>query len=106
MQSDRKSSRILCRWYELVIENKDDLVTLTTSDNNARSDASGKVLFAASFLEWFAEEVARIYGDVFLHSSTAYHVSIVKEPVGVCGLIAPLVSFTLCHSVLADEEHV
>ncbi|KAL3705480.1 hypothetical protein TMatcc_009152 [Talaromyces marneffei ATCC 18224] len=72
------------------MENKDDLATLITFENGkAKGDASGEVLFAASFLEWFAEEAARIYGDLIPHSSTAYRVSVVKEPIGVCGLITP-----------------
>lgn len=89
-RSGRERSHVLRRWYELVMENKDDLATLITFENGkAKSDASGEVLFAARFLEWFAEEAARIYGDVIPHSSTAYRVSVVKEPVGVCGLITP-----------------
>jgi succinate-semialdehyde dehydrogenase / glutarate-semialdehyde dehydrogenase len=46
-------------------------------------------MFAAGFLEWFSEEAARIYGDVIPHSSSAFRVQVVKEPVGVCGLITP-----------------
>ncbi|KAL3465688.1 putative succinate-semialdehyde dehydrogenase [Aspergillus heterothallicus] len=89
-RSGRERSRILRRWYELVLDNKDDLATLITFENGkAKADATGEVVFAASFLEWFAEEAARIYGDVIPHSSSAYRVSIVKEPVGVCGLITP-----------------
>jgi succinate-semialdehyde dehydrogenase/glutarate-semialdehyde dehydrogenase len=53
------------------------------------ADAAGEVLFAAGFLEWFAEEAPRIYGDMIPHSSSAYRVFVVKEPVGVCGLITP-----------------
>ncbi|PKS10641.1 hypothetical protein jhhlp_002396 [Lomentospora prolificans] len=89
-KSGRERGRILRRWYDLMIENKDDLTTLITFENGkAKADAAGEVLFAASFLEWFSEEAARVYGDVIPHSNSAFRVSVVKEPVGVCGLITP-----------------
>ncbi|OQD85125.1 hypothetical protein PENANT_c011G07769 [Penicillium antarcticum] len=88
----RNRGRILRRWYELVMENKDDLATLITLENGkAKADAEGEVLFAASFLEWFAEEAARIYGDVIPHSQPGFRVSVLKEPIGVCGLVTPYV---------------
>ena len=89
-KSGRERGRILRRWYDLMIENKDDLTTLITFENGkAKADAAGEVLFAASVLEWFSEEAARVYGDVIPHSNSAFRVSVVKEPVGVCGLITP-----------------
>ncbi|KAH7034534.1 Aldehyde/histidinol dehydrogenase [Microdochium trichocladiopsis] len=89
-QTGRQRGRILRRWYELVLENKDDLATLITWENGkSRADAAGEVLFAASFLEWFAEEAPRIYGDVISHSNPDFRVSTLKEPIGVCGLITP-----------------
>ncbi|RAL02634.1 NAD-dependent succinate-semialdehyde dehydrogenase [Aspergillus ibericus CBS 121593] len=89
-RTGRNRSRILRRWFELVLENKDDLARLITLENGkAKSDATGEVLFAASFLEWFAEEAARIYGDVIPHSQPGFRVSVLKEPIGVCGLITP-----------------
>ncbi|KAF4443188.1 Aldehyde dehydrogenase, C-terminal [Fusarium austroafricanum] len=89
-RSGRERGRILRRWYELVLENKKDLATLITTENGkAKADADGEVLFAASFLEWFSEEAARMYGEVVPHSSNAFRVSVIKEPVGVCGLITP-----------------
>ncbi|KAM0427849.1 hypothetical protein ACHAPT_007308 [Fusarium lateritium] len=89
-RTGRNRSRILRRWYELVMENKDDLATLITWENGkAQSDAAGEAVFAASFLEWFAEEAPRVYGDVIPHSTPGFRVSVVKEPVGVVGLITP-----------------
>ncbi|KAI1017936.1 hypothetical protein LB504_003915 [Fusarium proliferatum] len=86
----RDRSRILRQWYELVLENKDDLATLITLENGkSKADAAGEVLFAASFIEWFAEEAPRIYGDVISHSQSSFRVSTLKEPIGVCGLITP-----------------
>ncbi|KAL6357090.1 hypothetical protein LRP88_10708 [Fusarium phalaenopsidis] len=89
-RTGRNRSRILRRWYDLVIENKEDLATLITWENGkAGPDAAGEVLFAASFLEWFAEEAPRVYGDVIPHSAPGFRVSVLKEPVGVVGLITP-----------------
>ncbi|KAL4878162.1 Aldehyde/histidinol dehydrogenase [Aspergillus karnatakaensis] len=89
-RTGRDRSRILRRWYELVVENKDDLATLITWENGkAGPDAAGEVLFAASFLEWFAEEAPRVYGDVIPHTQAGFRVSVLKEPVGVVGLITP-----------------
>ncbi|KAL2826629.1 Aldehyde/histidinol dehydrogenase [Aspergillus cavernicola] len=89
-RSGRNRGRILRRWYELIMENQHDLATLITLENGkAKPDAAGEVLFAASFLEWFSEEAARIYGDVIPHSQPSFRVSVLKEPIGVCGLITP-----------------
>ncbi|CAG9997123.1 unnamed protein product [Clonostachys byssicola] len=64
--------------------------TLITWENGkAKLDAAGEVQFAASFFEWFSEEAVRVYGDVIPHSNTAMRVSVMKEPIGVCGLITP-----------------
>ncbi|TDZ36658.1 Succinate-semialdehyde dehydrogenase [NADP(+)] GabD [Colletotrichum spinosum] len=89
-KSGRDRARILRRWFELVMENENDLTTLIIWENGkAKADAAGEVTFAASFLEWFAEEAARVYGDVIPHSNASMRVSVLKEPIGVCGLITP-----------------
>lgn len=72
------------------MDNQQDLATLITLENGkAKPDAVDEVLFVASFLEWFSEEAARVYGDVVPHSQPGFRVSVLKEPVGVCGLISP-----------------
>lgn len=72
------------------MENKEDLAALISLENGkTKADAAGEVMFAAGFLEWFAEEAARLYGDVVPHSNSAFRVNVVKEPIGVCGLITP-----------------
>jgi succinate-semialdehyde dehydrogenase/glutarate-semialdehyde dehydrogenase len=74
----------------LVLDKKDDLATLITLENGkSKADAAGEVLFAASFIEWFAEEAPRIYGDIISHSQSSFRISTLKEPIGVCGLITP-----------------
>ncbi|KAI9899856.1 hypothetical protein N3K66_004118 [Trichothecium roseum] len=88
--SGRQRGRIIHRVFGLLIENKEDLGRIITEENGkAKGDAEGEVLFAASFFEWFGEEAARIYGDVVPHTNPSFRTQILKEPVGVCGLIVP-----------------
>lgn len=89
-QTNRTRSRILRRWHDLVNANNADLAKLITLENGkAKPDANGEVAFANSFLEWYSEEAARIYGDVIPHSTSGFRASVLKEPVGVCGVLVP-----------------
>ncbi|KAK5948012.1 hypothetical protein OHC33_010940 [Knufia fluminis] len=90
LRSGRERGRILRRWYELIIENKEDLAVLCTWENGkSRADSDGEVIFAASFVEWYSEEAARVYGDVIPHTNSACRTQVAKEAIGVCGLITP-----------------
>ena len=89
-QSGRQRGRILRRLFDLLVENKEDIGKIITAENGkATPDAQGEALFAAGFFEWFSEEAPRIYGDVVPHSNPSARTHILKEPVGVCGLITP-----------------
>ena len=89
-QSGRQRGRILHRLFDLIVENKEDIGKIITAENGkATPDAQGEALFAAGFFEWFSEEAPRIYGDVVPHSNPAARTQILKEPIGVCGLITP-----------------
>ncbi len=86
----RERSRMLRKWYDLMMENADDLAKLITWENGKpMADAKGEVTYAASFYEWFAEEAPRLYGQTIPASVAGNRVFTVKEPVGVCGLITP-----------------
>lgn len=88
--SGRQRGRILRRLYDLLGENKQDLGKIITAENGkAKGDAEGEVMFAASFFEWYGEEAARVYGDVIPHTNPSHRTHVLKEPVGVCGLIVP-----------------
>ncbi|OAA78781.1 NAD-dependent aldehyde dehydrogenase [Akanthomyces lecanii RCEF 1005] len=88
--SGRQRGRILSKVFQLLLENKQDLGKIILAENGkATGDAEGEVVFAASFFEWFAEEAARAYGSVVPHSNATFRTQVVKEPVGVCGLITP-----------------
>lgn len=89
-QSGRQRGRILRRLFELLVENKEDIGKIITAENGkAKGDAEGEALFSAGFFEWFSEEAPRIYGDVIPHSNPSSRTQVLKEPVGVCGLITP-----------------
>ncbi|KAL2006954.1 hypothetical protein VTN00DRAFT_8392 [Thermoascus crustaceus] len=86
----RERARMLRRWYQLVVDNADDLATLITWENGKPlADARGEVNYAASFFEWFSEEAPRVYGDTIPATVAGNRVLTLKEPVGVVGLITP-----------------
>jgi succinate-semialdehyde dehydrogenase/glutarate-semialdehyde dehydrogenase len=88
--SGRQRGRILRRFFGLLVDNKQDLGKIILAENGkAKGDAEGEVLFSAGFFEWFSEEAARIYGDIIPHSNPNSRTQVIKEPVGVCGLITP-----------------
>ncbi len=81
---------IIRRWYELMLENQDDLGMLMTSEQGKPlPEAKGEIAYAASFLEWFAEEGRRAYGDVIPPHMADRRVVVIKEPIGVCAAITP-----------------
>ncbi|CAK7237805.1 succinate semialdehyde dehydrogenase NADP+ linked [Sporothrix bragantina] len=86
----RTRARLLRRWYELMMEHMDDLASIITAENGKPlADSRTEVAYAASFFEWFSEEAPRIYGDTIEASNPSCRLRTVKEPIGVCGLIAP-----------------
>ncbi|KAJ5013615.1 putative succinate-semialdehyde dehydrogenase [Colletotrichum sp. SAR 10_99] len=86
----RARARYLRKWYDLMMENAEDLAAIITLENGKpMADARTEVAYAASFFEWFSEEAPRIYGDTIQASNPSCRLVTLKEPVGVCGLIAP-----------------
>lgn len=86
----RERSHMLRKWFQLMVDNADDLAKLITWENGKPlADAKGEVTYAANFFEWFAEEAPRVYGDTIPASIAGNRVFTIKEPVGVCGLITP-----------------
>ncbi|KAF8449815.1 NAD-dependent aldehyde dehydrogenase [Terfezia claveryi] len=86
----RERSRLLRRWYELMVENASDLATLITWENGKPlADAIGEVTYAANFFEWFSEEAPRTYGDHIPSYTAGNRIITIRQPVGVCGLITP-----------------
>jgi len=83
-------SDILRRWYELMIEHRDDLATLITlEEGKPLAEAKVEVDYAASFLQWFSEEAKRVRGDVIPAPRDTARIIVLKEPIGVCAAITP-----------------
>lgn len=86
----KERSKILRRWYELMIEHREDLaIILTAEQGKPLAEARGEIDYAAAYFEWFAEEAKRIYGDVIPPSAADKRIVVLKEPVGVCAAITP-----------------
>ena len=86
----KERSAILRKWFELMMANQDDLaLIMTTEQGKPLSEAKGEIAYAASFIEWFAEEAKRIYGDVIPQHQADKRLVVIKQPIGVCGLITP-----------------
>jgi len=89
-RSAKERSVILRKWYDLMLENQEDLATLMTLEQGKPlPEAMGEVLYSASFIEWFAEEGKRIYGDTIPSPNGDWRIVVTKEPIGVCAAITP-----------------
>jgi len=83
-------SKILRRWFELMVEHTEDLaVILTAEQGKPLAEARGEIAYSASFVEWFASEATRISGEIVPGPSADRRILVLKEPVGVCAAITP-----------------
>ena len=81
---------LLMRWYDLMLENQDDLaMIMTLEQGKPLTESRGEILYAASFIQWFAEEGKRIYGDVIPSHAPDKRIVILKQPIGVVATITP-----------------
>lgn len=81
---------ILRRWFDLMVENKEDLAQIMTLEQGKPlAEAQGEILYGASFIEWFAEEGKRIYGDTIPGHLSDKRIIVIKQPVGVVAAITP-----------------
>ncbi|HTN41652.1 MAG TPA: NAD-dependent succinate-semialdehyde dehydrogenase, partial [Asticcacaulis sp.] len=81
---------ILRRWYDLVLAHKTDLARLMTAEQGKPlHEAEGEILYAASFIDWFAEEGKRAYGDVIPGHLPDMRLTVTKEPVGIVAAVTP-----------------
>jgi succinate-semialdehyde dehydrogenase/glutarate-semialdehyde dehydrogenase len=86
----KERAKVLRRWYELMMENQEDLAQLMTAEQGKPlSESRGEIAYAAAFIEWFGEEGKRIYGDTIPAHGTDKRIVVLKEPIGVCGAITP-----------------
>ncbi|MEF2071238.1 NADP-dependent succinate-semialdehyde dehydrogenase [Consotaella aegiceratis] len=86
----KERAGVLKRWYELLMENQEDLsLLLTLEQGKPLAEAKGEIAYGASFIEWFAEEARRIYGDVIPGHQPDKRIMVLKQPVGVVAAITP-----------------
>jgi succinate-semialdehyde dehydrogenase/glutarate-semialdehyde dehydrogenase len=81
---------ILRKWFDLMVENADDLATILTAEQGKpRAEARGEILYGASFIEWFAEEGKRLYGDIVPGHQPDKRIHVLRQPIGVAASITP-----------------
>ncbi|MDO6406762.1 NAD-dependent succinate-semialdehyde dehydrogenase [Pantoea phytobeneficialis] len=81
---------VLRRWFTLMVDNADDLAALMTAEQGKPlAEAKGEALYAASFVEWFAEEAKRVYGETIPAPTNNKRIVVIKQPIGVCAAITP-----------------
>ncbi len=86
----KQRANLLRDWYELIMENLEDLAVLMTSEQGKPlTESRGEVAYAASFVEWFAEEAKRIYGDTIDHPLRGRRIVVLKQAIGVSAAITP-----------------
>ena len=86
----KERSAILRRMFNLMMENQDDLaIIMTAEQGKPLAESRGEIAYAASFIEWFAEEAKRIYGDVIPENLQGRKILVTKEPIGVFAAITP-----------------
>ena len=86
----KERSVILRRWYDLMIEHADDLATILTAEQGKPlAEAKGEIVYGASFLEFFAEEAKRIYGETIPGHQRDKRIMVIKQPIGVAASITP-----------------
>ena len=86
----KERAQKLRRWFELLMENQDDLARLMTLEQGKPlAEAKGEIAYAASFIEWFAEEAKRVYGDTIPGHQADKRLIVIKQPIGVTAAITP-----------------
>lgn len=90
LTTSKERSALLRKWFNLIVENQEDLaVILSTEQGKPMTESRGEILYGASFIEWFAEEAKRTYGDVIPHDKHGRRLVVIKQPVGVVAAITP-----------------
>jgi succinate-semialdehyde dehydrogenase / glutarate-semialdehyde dehydrogenase len=83
-------ANVLRRWFDLMLQNQDDLALLMTAEQGKPlAESKGEIAYAASFIEWFAEEGKRLYGDVIPGHQADKRILVLRQPVGVVAAITP-----------------
>ncbi len=86
----KERSMLLRKWFDLLMQHQDDIGRIMTAEQGKPlAEARGEVVYGASFLEWFAEEARRIYGETIPSTDNNKRFLVIKQPIGVCAAITP-----------------
>jgi len=86
----KERSVLLRRWHDLLLANVDDLAVLMTAEQGKPlAESKGEIAYAAAFIEWFAEEGKRVYGDVIPGHQPDKRIVVLRQPIGVVAAITP-----------------
>ena len=86
----RRRAQLLQTWNQLILDNASDLAQLITAEGGKPlAEAKGEAIYGASFVEWFAEEAKRTYGESIPSPASNTRLLVVKQPIGVCAAITP-----------------
>lgn len=86
----KQRSQILRQWFDLIMQHQDDLAyILTLEQGKPLAEAKGEIAYGAAYIEWFAEEAKRIYGDIIPSNAADQKILVNKQPIGVCAAITP-----------------
>ena len=89
-KTGKERSDLLRRWFELILENRQDLaVLMTLEQGKPLAESRGEIVYGAGFVEWFAEEAKRVYGDTIPSPQADRRILVLKQPVGVVAAITP-----------------
>ncbi|WP_375260058.1 aldehyde dehydrogenase family protein, partial [Citreimonas sp.] len=86
----KERAAIMRRWFDLMMENQDDLGTIMTAEQGKPlAEAKGEIAYGASFIEFFAEEAKRVYGEIIPGHGRDKRIHVIKQPIGVAASITP-----------------
>ena len=86
----KQRTALLRRWYELIMQNQEDLAQILTAEQGKPlAESRGEIAYGANYIEWFGEEAKRAYGDTIPQPSNDKRVMVIKQPVGVVACITP-----------------
>jgi len=86
----KERANVLRKWFDLMLANQDDLAVLMTAEQGKPlAESKGEIAYSASFIEWFAEEAKRVYGDIIPGHNADKRIMVLRQPVGVVAAITP-----------------
>ncbi len=86
----KERASVLRRWFDLMMANQEDLARIMTAEQGKPlAEARGEVAYGASFIEWFAEEAKRVYGETIPGHQPDKRITVLRQPVGTCASITP-----------------